>query len=97
MDRAGVPRHPAPVRGPDRAHATCSRGYASLWFYADTGNQDALTFRNRVRQATTAAANRILFFTLWWRSLDDDEAEALLPERDRARATTATTCATCGA
>ena len=55
-------------------------GYASLWFYSDTGSQEALTFRNRVRQATTAAGNRILFFTLWWRSLLDGEAERLLPD-----------------
>lgn len=55
-------------------------GYASLWFYSDTGSQEALTFRNRVRQATTAAGNRVLFFTLWWRSLSDDEAERLLPD-----------------
>jgi oligoendopeptidase F len=54
-------------------------GYASLWFYSDTGSQEALTFRNRVRQASTAASNRILFFTLWWRSLPDDEAWRLLP------------------
>jgi oligoendopeptidase F len=54
-------------------------GYASLWFYSDTGSQEALTFRNRVRQASTAASNRILFFTLWWRSLSDDEAWRLLP------------------
>jgi len=54
-------------------------GYASLWFYSDTGSQEALTFRNRVRQASTAAGNRILFFTLWWRSLSDDEAWRLLP------------------
>jgi oligoendopeptidase F len=54
-------------------------GYASLWFYADTSSQEALNFRNRVRQATTAAGNRILFFTLWWRGLSDEEAAALLP------------------
>jgi len=53
--------------------------YGALWFYSDTGSQEALTFRNRVRQATTAAGNRVLFFTLWWRSLDDDEAWELLP------------------
>src|SRR5258708_31012955 len=33
---------------------------ASLWFYSDTGNQEAITFRNRVRQAVTAATNRML-------------------------------------
>jgi oligoendopeptidase F len=54
-------------------------GYASLWFYSDTSSQEALTFRNRVRQATTEAGNRTLFFTLWWRGLTDEEAERLLP------------------
>ncbi len=54
-------------------------GYASLWFYADTTSQEALTFRNRVRQAATEAGNRKLFFTLWWRGLEDDEAWRLLP------------------
>jgi oligoendopeptidase F len=52
--------------------------YGSLWFNSDTGNQDAITFRNRVRQAVTAATNRTLFFTLWWKSLPDEEAQALL-------------------
>ncbi|HEX3131034.1 MAG TPA: M3 family oligoendopeptidase [Thermoanaerobaculia bacterium] len=54
-------------------------GYASLWFYSDTSSQDALTFRNRVRTAMTAGGNRMLFFTLWWRGLSDEEAERLLP------------------
>jgi oligoendopeptidase F len=60
--------------------------YASLWFYSDTGNQEAITFRNRVRQAVTAATNRILFFTLWWKGLSDAEAQALLPGCDTAQA-----------
>lgn len=55
-------------------------GYASLWFYADTSDQEALAFRNRVRTAMTTAGNRILFFSLWWRALSDDEAERLLPK-----------------
>ncbi|HBL29801.1 MAG TPA: oligoendopeptidase F [Acidobacteria bacterium] len=54
-------------------------GYASLWFYSDTRHQKAITFRSQVQQATTAAYNRILFFTLWWRSLTDEEAAPLLP------------------
>ncbi|HWN42764.1 MAG TPA: M3 family oligoendopeptidase [Thermoanaerobaculia bacterium] len=55
-------------------------GYASLWFYADTSNQEALAFRNRVRTAMTAVGNRILFFTLWFRALSDGEAERFLPQ-----------------
>ncbi len=53
--------------------------YASLWFYEDTGNSAAMSFRNRVRQTITAMFNRILFWSLWWKGLADDQAEALLP------------------
>ncbi len=53
--------------------------YGSLWFNSDTGNQEAITFRTRVRQAITAATNRILFFSLWWKGLSDEEAQSLLP------------------
>jgi oligoendopeptidase F len=60
-------------------------GYASLWFYSDTGSQEALTFRNRVRQEITEAGNRVLFFTLWWRALSDDEAWRLLPSEGEHR------------
>jgi oligoendopeptidase F len=60
-------------------------GYASLWFYSDTRNQSALAFRTRVRQAVTSASNRILFFTLWWRNLSDEEAAALLPQEPALR------------
>ncbi len=54
--------------------------YASLWFAEDTGRPEALTLMNRVQQAATAASNRVLFFTLWWKDLDDAEAAALLPQ-----------------
>ncbi|HEY2292159.1 MAG TPA: M3 family oligoendopeptidase [Thermoanaerobaculia bacterium] len=60
-------------------------GYASLWFYSNTGSQEALTFRNRVRQAATAVGNRTLFFTLWWRGLSDEEAWRLLPSESEHR------------
>lgn len=53
--------------------------YGSLWFSADTQSSNALTYRNRVQQVMTDIQNRTLFFDLWWKSLDDDEAAALLP------------------
>jgi oligoendopeptidase F len=56
--------------------------YASLWFAEDTGRAAALTMMNRVQQEATAAGNRVLFFTLWWKELDDQEAAALLPRGD---------------
>lgn len=54
-------------------------GFASLWFSADTQSQPALAFRNRIQQVMTGVQNRVLFFDLWWKSLSDDEAAALLP------------------
>ncbi len=53
--------------------------YASLWFSADTQSQEALTFRNRVQQALTGYQNRTLFLSLWWKDLDDEAAERLMP------------------
>src|SRR5690606_13835476 len=55
----------------------------SLWFSADTQSPAALTYRNRMQQTLTALQNRILFFELWWKSLDDDEAAALLPNAEQ--------------
>ncbi len=53
--------------------------YATLWFAGDTQSQAALTCQNRVQQSLVATNNRVLFFELWWKSLSDAEAEALLP------------------
>ncbi|MEM7051573.1 MAG: M3 family oligoendopeptidase [Acidobacteriota bacterium] len=57
-------------------------GYASLWFSADTQSRAAQSFRNRIDQVVTGLHNRILFFEVWWKSLDDAAAEALLPTVD---------------
>ncbi|MDA8018217.1 MAG: M3 family oligoendopeptidase [Thermoanaerobaculia bacterium] len=54
-------------------------GYASLWFSSDTQSSTAVAFRNRIRQTLTQLHNRVLFFTLWWKGLEDADAERLLP------------------
>lgn len=56
------------------------QGYGSLWFAEDTQSRAAQSYRNRIEQAITGYYNRILFFELWWKSLDDDEARPLLPD-----------------
>lgn len=53
--------------------------YGSLWFSSNTQDSAALTYRNRLQQVLTEAQNRLLFFDLWWKSLEEDEAQALLP------------------
>ena len=56
--------------------------YGSLWFSADTQSADALTYSNRMQQTLTEIQNRMLFFSLWWKDLQDEHAEALLPDAD---------------
>ncbi len=52
--------------------------YGHLWFAEDTQNQDALAFMGRMEQLITDLHNRVLFFNLWWKELDDAVAEHLL-------------------
>ncbi len=52
--------------------------YAYLWFSEDVANQDALAFRGRVQQFTAEMQNRLLFFELWWKALDDEAAARLM-------------------
>ncbi len=54
--------------------------YGSLWFSADTQSTEALTYQNRLQQIWTDIENRIMFFSLWWKDLDDEQAERLLPQ-----------------
>lgn len=53
-------------------------GYGHLWFAADTQSQGALAMLGRMEQLFTEIENRLLFFSLWWKEIDDQEAEPLL-------------------
>ena len=57
-------------------------GYASLWFASNTQAPDALSFRNRMQQVLTQLENRVLFFSLWWKGLEEDDAARLLPDAE---------------
>ena len=52
--------------------------YSYLWYAEDTQQQDALAFRGRMEQILTDVQNRALFFTLWWKALDDEPARRLM-------------------
>jgi oligoendopeptidase F len=54
--------------------------FSGLWFSEDTQDQAAQNFNAKVDQFYADMANRSLFFTLWWRSLDDDAAERLMKD-----------------
>lgn len=53
-------------------------GFAGLLFTEDTQNQTAQTLNARVEQFVAELTNRTLFFTLWWRELDDANAARLM-------------------
>lgn len=55
-------------------------GYAELWFSEDTQNQAAQTLVARMEQLSAELSNRVLFFNLWWKSLEDDAAEKLMKD-----------------
>ena len=52
--------------------------FASLWFAEDTQNQDAQTLLGRVEQFFATLENRTLFFSLWWKNLDAENAARLM-------------------
>ncbi len=56
--------------------------YGSLWFSADTQSEESLRYEGYMQQELTRLQNRILFFDLWWKALDDERAEALLPDAE---------------
>jgi oligoendopeptidase F len=51
--------------------------YAQLWFTEDTQSQEALGFMGRMDALTTDVQNRTLFFSLWWKGLEDPAADRL--------------------
>ena len=52
--------------------------FAGLSFTADTQDQKAQSLQNRVLQFLAEVENRTLFFSLWWKELDDENAKRLL-------------------
>ncbi len=53
-------------------------GFANLWFTEDTQNQRAQAFMARIQQFLAEMQNRTLFFSLWWKGLDEADAERLM-------------------
>jgi oligoendopeptidase F len=52
--------------------------FTGLSFASDTQDQIAQTFMARVQQFAAQMQNRTLFFNLWWKELDDRNAERLM-------------------
>jgi oligoendopeptidase F len=62
-----------------RALSSRLGAYGNLWFSGDTQDQEALAYRGRIDSLLADADNRTLFFTLWWKGLDEAAAARLLP------------------
>lgn len=52
--------------------------YSYMYFSQDTKSQDSRTFKSRVEEIEADAANRILFFELWWKSFDPKRSPELI-------------------
>jgi oligoendopeptidase F len=48
--------------------------FSGLWFSENTQNQNAIAFQGKVQQFVSELKNRVIFFSLWWKSLSDAEA-----------------------
>lgn len=52
--------------------------FAELWFNEDTQNQNALPLVARTEQMGADISNRTLYFSLWWKELDEKVALPLM-------------------
>ncbi len=59
--------------------------YPGLWFAADTQSQAAQALYARVQQFMAKIQNQTLFFSLWWKELDNNNAERLMAKSDDYR------------
>jgi oligoendopeptidase F len=71
--------HPLLTLSEDIAVASSRLGaYAYLWFSENTKDLSARSFKNKVEERLTALQNRLVFFDLWWQSVDEDNAHRLM-------------------
>ena len=52
--------------------------YAYLWFSENTQHLAARSFKTKVEERLTALHNRLVFFDLWWQTVDEDNARRLM-------------------
>ena len=52
--------------------------YAYLWFSENTKDLAARSFKTKVEERLTALHNRLVFFDLWWQSVDENTARELM-------------------
>lgn len=55
--------------------------YAYLWFSENTKDLAARSFKDKVEERLTSLQNRMVFFDLWWQSVDAGNANRLILNR----------------
>jgi oligoendopeptidase F len=71
--------HPLLTLSEDIAAASSRiSAYAYLWFSENTKHLAARSFKTKVEEKLTALHNRLVFFDLWWQSVDEDNARRLM-------------------
>jgi oligoendopeptidase F len=71
--------HPLLTLSEDIAAASSRiSAYAYLWFSENTKDLAARSFKTKVEERLTALQNRLVFFDLWWQSVDKDNARRLM-------------------
>jgi oligoendopeptidase F len=53
-------------------------GFSRLWLYENTQDQAALAYAGRMDHLMASLSNRTMFFSLWWKDVDDATAERLM-------------------
>jgi oligoendopeptidase F len=68
------------LRAMESSRRIMSKMYAfpGLSFSSNTQDQAALTLQSRVEQFAAGVQNRVLFFSLWWKDLDEANAKRLM-------------------
>ncbi|MET0515267.1 MAG: M3 family oligoendopeptidase [Nitrospiraceae bacterium] len=59
-------------------HSTKLGAHAYLWFSENTKDLTARSFKSQVEEQLTTLQNRLLFFELWWQSVDKSNADRLM-------------------
>ena len=71
--------HPLLTLSEDIVAASSKLGaYTYLWFSENTKDLAARSFKTTVEERLTALQNRLVFFDLWWQSVDEDNARRLM-------------------
>ena len=71
--------HPLLTLSEDIAAASSRiSAYAYLWFSENTKDLAARSFKTKTEERLTALHNRLVFFDLWWQSVNEDNARRLM-------------------